>query len=425
MTGLELLIEGIEAGRHKDIDWIISIYTLTKEPFSDETHDFKPYDIAVDRDTSKRVFYDPIKEGKFTEIKGAGQVSPLIDYKKTYDVPKGALPNIKEDIRTTGGTFLTNLICGVMPFGDLIPYSNKKHKPSDFNVPAQTLYAQDTITVDQLMYYFECVSYLQSLWVISTPTGSKKTMTVSPNVVALKEKLLKEHAGELDNSVVVTNIEAELINADKEDFKGDVAEDFFLKEKSRATSRKKAHIIYGQDDGLGGSKPVLITRALSDGLSVEDIPAGADSTRAASYSRGFLTAQGGEIVNLLYRIFMNSRIVEDDCGTKDGLLELVDKDNMKRFIDRFYIENGKTILIDRENIKGLVGKTILVRSPGRCKSKAPNFCAHCTSKFFLTARDSVHIETSLPGSIIMNDRMKAMHGRLFKVARFIPSKHFS
>ena len=106
---------------------------------------------------------------------------------------------------------------------------------------------------------------------------------------------------------------------DKASIKGTVSEDFFMTEKSYANTRKKMHIIYGLDDGLGGGKPAFIPTALSQGLSAENIPAAADSTRAASYSRGFLTAQGGELVNYLYRIFMNSKIAEDDCGTKKGV----------------------------------------------------------------------------------------------------------
>ena len=76
-------------------------------------------------------------------------------------------------------------------------------------------------------------------------------------------------------------------------------------------------------------------------------------------------------------------------------------------------------------MKSLVNQTILIRSPGRCKEKAPNFCAMCTDRFFFQSRETVHIETSLPGSIIMNDRMKAMHGRAYKIALFEPTIHLT
>jgi len=162
-------------------------------------------------------------------------------------------------------------------------------------------------------------------------------------------------------------------------------------------------------------------------MDVEYIPANADTTRAASYSRGFLTAQGGELVNYLYRIFMNSKIAEDDCGTKTGVSILLTEDNMKRYYGRYAIDPnaGKTIDITPEFTKTWLNKTINVRTPARCKTKPPNFCGHCTDTFFFKSRETVHIETSLPGSIIMNDTMKAMHGRSFKIAMFDPQIHYT
>ena len=86
---------------------------------------------------------------------------------------------------------------------------------------------------------------------------------------------------------------------------------------------------------------------------------------------------------------------------------------------------GKTHQITKEWVKTLVNKQVNIRTPGRCKEKAPNFCAMCTDRFFFQSRETVHIETSLPGSIIMNDRMKAMHGRAYKIAFFEPTIHLT
>ena len=426
MERFKFFLEGVEANRHLDIDWILGVVTLSEYPFSDEMIDWQPYDIAKDRTTGRRVFFDPVNDNTFTTIEGIGDLDPIIDYKAMYKLQAGQLPNLKESITTTGGTLILNLYCLILPFKDKIPYVNKKMKPSDLNDPVAHLLASDQITIDEYLYYCECVGFLGNFWGVSVPTGSKRTMTVSPAVIAMKDKLLKDHASELDNNVVMTNIENQLIALDKEEFKDDVARDFFINDKSRATSRKKAKIIVGLDDGLGGGKPSLITRSFQDGMKVEDIPSAADSTRAASYSRGFLTAQGGELVNYLYRVFMNTKITVDDCGTKYAIPTKITKDNMKRYIDRFQMDkSGKSSLLEENTVKGLINQTILIRSPGRCKEKAPNFCAMCTDRFFFQSRETVHIETSLPGSIIMNDRMKAMHGRAYKIAFFEPTIHLT
>lgn len=422
MKRFDLLLEGIEHQRHLEVDWILSMTTLSKYPFNDELRTWKPYDIAIDRDTGKRVFFDPVDESAtWTRIEHVGELAPIIHYKEKFTVKPGDLPNIKESFETLGGNFLLNLYLLALPFGDKVPYVNKKMTAGDFNDPVAAALASDAISIEEFLRFCEMADFINNFWGVSTPTGSEKTMLVSPNVMALKDKLLKEHAGELDNAVVVTGIEKQLIAQDAEDFKGDVAEDFFVSSKSRAVSRKKARIMYGLDDGLGG-KPSMNTKALAEGLTTDNLAIAADSTRAASYSRGFLTAQGGELVNYLYRVFMNTKITRDDCGTKEGVAVQITTVNMKRYLGRYMFDGaGKTALIGLDNIKTLVGKNIIVRTPGRCKEKAPNFCAHCTDEFFFKSRETVHIETSLPGSVIMNDRMKAMHGREFKISMFEPT----
>lgn len=425
MNRFNVLLEGIAIGRHMDVNWILSILTISRFPSSDELRDWKPYDIAVNPVTKKRVIFDPINDkDKWTEIEDVTELSPIVGYKDAFKISPGALPNVKEPILTLGGTFIVNLYLLAVPFGDKFPYVNKKISPSDISGPIEKALANDIITIDEFLYYTELCAFVENLWGVSTPTGSAKTMTVSPAVIALRDKLLKEHANELDNPVVITQIEEQLTDADKEDFKGDVAEDFFVSAKSRKVSRKKAKIIYGLDDGLGG-KPTLNTKSLADGLSTDTLPLSADSTRAASYSRGFLTAQGGELVNYLYRVFMNSKITKDDCGTKTGIPIMITSDNMKRYVGRYMIANGATTLITDATIKTLLNKQVAIRSPGRCLEKAPNFCGHCTDEFFFKFRETVHIETSLPGSVIMNDRMKAMHGRVSKLEIFVPSIHLT
>ena len=426
MNRFNVLLEGIEKGRHMDVDWILSILTVSKHPFSDELRDWQVYDVAVDRNSGKRVCYDPINEtGGWTIIQGVKELSPIIGYKEIFKVKAGDLANITEEMEVTAGNFIANLYLSVVPFAGKFPFVNQKCSPKHFNGPVETALAEDHITIDEFLYYCDCAGFIENLWGVCTPTGSPKTMLVSPSVVALKDKLLKDHASELSNSVVMTDIESQLIAEDAKDFVGDVAEDFFVSAKSRAVSRKKARIMYGMDDGLGG-KPSIDTHALSEGLNIDSLPIAADSTRAASYSRGFLTAQGGELVNYLYRVFMNSKITKDDCGTKEGIPILITSDNMKRYVGRYMLDNaGKTHQITKEWVKTLVNKQVNIRTPGRCKEKAPNFCGCCTDEFFFKFRETVHIETSLPGSVIMNDRMKAMHGRVFKISQFIPSIHLT
>lgn len=426
MDRFNFFLGGVKANRYKETRWLLCVFTVATHPFSDEIRDWIGFDIAIDRDTGQHMFWNS-ETNAFEKIDGVKPLESIIDYKTTYTLNPGDLPNIHEVTMSTGGTILGNLICLIAAFGDKAPYLNKKLKPSDINSVVEQFIKEKRITAAEFYYWCECVNMLNGLWAVSTPTGSAKTMSIDKSVEIRRDELLKKHAAELDNTVVIAEIEKELVAMDKNSFKGDVAEDFFVSDKSFENSRKKAHVMYGLDDGLGGGKPAIITKPLSDGMDVKNIPANADTTRAASYSRGHLTAQGGELVNYLYRIFMNSKISEDDCGVKTGVNVLLTQDNMKRYYGRYTVDpvSGKTNEITPELAKSLINKTITVRTPARCKTKPPNFCGHCTDTFFFTSREMVHIETSLPGSIIMNNAMKAMHGRSFKIAEFNPKIHLT
>ena len=119
----------MEYNRHHETDWLLSLYTISDNPFSDEMKDWKPYDIAVDRKTGKRVFFDPVNENTFTIIEGLNQLTPIIEYKSFYNLMAGQLPNVKENLTATGGTILLNIILLCIPFKDKIPFITIKGIP--------------------------------------------------------------------------------------------------------------------------------------------------------------------------------------------------------------------------------------------------------------------------------------------------------
>ena len=84
MDRIKFFLAGIKADRHLDISWIINVYNLCQYPYSDELLDFKPYDIAQDRDNGHRVYFDP-EEKSFKPIMGIKPLEPIIGYKEKYN----------------------------------------------------------------------------------------------------------------------------------------------------------------------------------------------------------------------------------------------------------------------------------------------------------------------------------------------------
>ena len=88
MDRIKFFLAGIKADRHLDISWIINVYNLCQYPYSDELLDFKPYDIAQDRDNGHRVYFDP-EEKSFKPIMGIKPLEPIIGYKEKYNLVAG------------------------------------------------------------------------------------------------------------------------------------------------------------------------------------------------------------------------------------------------------------------------------------------------------------------------------------------------
>lgn len=420
-------IEGIKAGRYKESAWLISALTVAQLPYDDETADYKPFDLVLKRRDNSYLFFNP-STNELEALEGTAPMQPPLDYKETILIKPGDLVNIKEPTKTTPGNMVINIYLLIYPFGAKVSYLNGKLKPSAIlgqiegrikPNPKNPNDRNDTdIYIDELLVFMDQASALEAFWGVCVPTGSAKSMTVDPMVIAERDRLLKEYADRLDDPVVITQIENQLTALDRRSFQGDVSEDFFIKDKSFDVVRKRSYVLGGLDAGLS-DKPQFIKQPLKDGFNPELIPVSADATRAASFSRGALTAQGGELVNYLYRVFQNTKIVMDDCGTTQGLLYKVTEKNSKRLINRFHIgANKKPVLITAELAASLIGKSIVLRSPGYCLAPHANFCANCLDAFFAQAPHTLHTEASKPGSVIMTDRMKAMHGQASKVAYF-------
>ena len=197
---------------------------------------------------------------------------------------------------------------------------------------------------------------------------------------------------------------------DVEYLKGDPAMDFYIKGSTISIKRSKMMIMYGLEGGLS-TTPTLVPRSLNEGWDLEHMPAIADSVRAASYNRGNQTALGGESVKYFYRIFQNTRIEMEDCGSTLGWTWNVSQKNKHKFVGQYMNSPNGIVRISEENVDSLVGKIINVRTPMLCKVGGASFCARCVGDSLAMTPNGLHIAASGVGSTFMLDFMKAMHGK--------------
>jgi len=353
----------------------------------------------------------------------------LFDAQDELTLMPGDLPNIKSKVETTYGVALLNAIALCYAFEDKIEYINDDpiqgstldglviSRLSDYPPKGQEK-DPTKIYVDELLKYLEGCSALGGFGCLFSPTASPKTMTINPAIIKRRDELFTKHKDELNNPVILAAIDKELTDMLRAELMQDSSAAFFIDAKAIDVSMKKTMISYGLELGFDSENPSFIPKSLAEGFDVKNMAAIADSSRAGSYSRGTMTALAGQSVKDLYRVFQNTKIVEEDCQSKLGLSFYVTKSIAKQFVGRYLLTGNTIQVIDDAMTKELIGKTITIRSPYRCLSKPPYFCARCLGDRSALSPTGIPTEISDIGSAFMYAEMKAMHGKSLSTTKF-------
>lgn len=433
----QYFIECLQANKFRELKWINSILAITNLRTMEDVSvdDVDPYELL--KGVNEHYwFFDPVSR-EFVDIEDAQGDVPLFYRKDLITIPAGTINILPSQgsIDTTIGNALANAIIFFYPFGKRIPYFNGgkggqigKMDPGAISKMVTALLLDDKeaagkdpesyISVKQLQTWMQAVGWLAGLASIVTAGTTEKSIRVAPEVLKRRDELYEEFKDQLGNPAIQSRIEVELVNMDKESLKNDPSYDYYYKhDKHWATSRKKQLITTGLVSSISGD-PVFIAKPLTEGIDAEDIPTYSDSIRHASYSRGHLTALGGELVKYIFRVTQNIKIVEPDCGTKFGISDNILSGSESMYIGRYVIDGNQLIEITNDNVKTFLGKNLFLRSPAYCKTGHGNFCEICMGKDLSRTPKAIHTAAAEPGSVMMNASMKAMHGKASKTVRF-------
>lgn len=434
----EYFLKALKAEAFKHKRWVISVFSVFRIGAEEHKEKQFPYKIRTGV-RSKEGYWailDPNNTEGFTIIGGSSGDEPLFTFKEQLKLKAGDLPNLKKDVTTTYGNALFNAMVLCWPFGDKVDYVEGRVNSGALeneiatrlvDIPADGKRDPKAIYVDELLKYMEAMSATAGFAALCAPAASPRTMVSNPEVTKRRDELLKQYADQLNDPAIVAMIEKELVEMDRKAFADDPSRDFYIKNKTFATSRKTCFIMHGMESGFGESvmKPETITTSLEEGIKPKDFPALVSGLRNMSFSRGAETALGGESVKYFYRVFQNTKIAEPDCGVTEGLSWNVTDANYKTFINLYQIIGNKPVLITAEIAKASIGKKIYIRSPMLCKSEAPSFCAICVGKALAETPTGLHIACSDVGSAFMSASLAAAHAKSLQTERFLFKSHIA
>lgn len=403
-------------------EWVRSVFCVfDKRPLlSDVEYD---YQIIYDPDDLDALFYaEPTASGWVAKkIEGSHRNQALYAAKEPCDIKSGDLPLTHGDINTTYGIILGNMYLLYYPFGKKFSFVNDVI-PSSFDDQLSEVLTDDVdniedelpdrIYVREYLRYGEACGGLAGFDRIFASSGSAKALTVDPEVLALRDRLIAENKDQLHDRTVQAKIEEAVVAADKKSFENDPARDYLITSKSFNPTRKKQLIMIGGSSGFGNAgDSSFIASSLRDKWKIPDIPVHANEARAGSFFRGKETQYGGYDVKISYRMAMNSRVTTEFCGTKRGKPITLNESNSKQMIGLYAVTPNGPQLITKDNVGKLLNKTFMYYSPQYCKVDGSSFCATCIGKTYSRLPSGLPSVVANIGDVYMYDKMKRMHGK--------------
>ena len=437
MDRIEYLLRAMDAGHYREKKWVFNVFTIRQwEPAPEKGEHLQLY--------VKDGYYCTVDEeghkDEFLFITEGGKPIPtsktLFDISEELKLKAFSVPTLKQDIVTTPGILLINYYCIIHAFGKKVDYINDATdadnlvKPVVDRIVDNIPQAHRTAT-DRDIYTDEAVKFLSALVTFSSfaplnaPSATPYTMTVDPEILKLRDKLIEENKDRLTDPVVATQIQDQLVAKDKAYLDKDPNKGFYIAAKT-LDARKKVNIINGLNYNMAG-KPHFVPNSLSEGMRAEDMPTLFDGLRNGSFNRGAMTALGGEGVKFLLRVFNASRVVGDDCKVKYGIEIDSDEKTLKNFMSRYVIWDGKVYPVNEKTIPALKGKSLMLRSPYSCQQdpEGRDFCLTCLGELFKGNESAIAVATSFVSSQLLYIFMKMKHGTQAKLAKWAPLETLS
>lgn len=406
-------------------DWVFSLLTVVADNGRDKYPTPIPFQIASEEDT----YYVYVNE---TWIPISD--SPKASEQPLWKVGEEITINTQDEIvqpyttfpfTTKVGNIVLNYYCLVYAFNNRYPFVTGK---MDIGAIEKTIGKSLVDDIpgkprDPSKYYPDEVKKFQSavqstagFSSINNPGATEYTMQPPPGLKEFKQQLLDKYKDHLDDPSYIAMIDKALVEFDKAWIAQDPEKGFYQSDKAFEVSRKRLFTMYGlESPEISNGKKELITTSLSDGWDVDKMPIMIDSLRDGSYNRGAMTALGGEAVKFIFRIFAATRITEQDCGTKIGKpMILTDKVASKYIGNTIILPNGKQVKLDNSNMNEYLGKSVMMRSPGFCRTHGSSFCLTCLGDALKESANSLAALASDVGSDMLYVFMKKMHGTALK-----------
>lgn len=429
MQKLNYLKLAIAANAYRDRSWIFSLVSQVQE--GPEDYLKKPFHYRLIQTLSGFYFVDPQHNNQLTLIEDVKAGEPLFTFTDSINIDASWCVNLKENITSTLGRLLVNMLVLVDVFHDKIPYINGPISVADIeSIIAKKL--KDTpsvdaprdnnsIYVDEYTKFIDRLQFLAILAPLCVWSATKTNVVAPVGITAYREQLANEYGDKLKDPAYLAEFEDKLRKYDSDYLADDPSNGKFLSGDMKNIRRKKLFLTSGAEMGFKiTSKVKPVVPSLSDGwgYNQEEFVSSMNGLRAGSYARGTETIKGGVTAKALLRSLGSFKIVDKDCGSTTGLKRTFTKETISKTVGRYVLKGNESIVITDDTANSYIDKEISLRSPLYCRSEGETFCRCCVGDKIALNPEGLSLAVTDVSNVILYSFMKLMHGKRLSTAHY-------
>lgn len=416
MNKVEYLLYAYKKQIYLDNIWYLEMFSIHT--------DNKEYEYIVIKDNIK---YFKVDEHLLETT--VARDKPMLEITDTIKLKKFDIPCLKEDIYTSIGIFIANLLTVVYPFNNKIDYINNIFTPKVLEAKIPNLLKNGIITVDERDMFINAVSFSLNTNKQFSYSFTKVSATPAPGMGKFKKELRAKYDKEYGPEWIEDEIKAlqfvnELKKYDNKYISKDPSYGKILSGKIVNNSRPRMYMSFGVESGFDntGKDSTFVIESLSEGYPKDKrkLRAIMNSARKGSYDRGAETQQGGSLVKEMQRASNTLTIKDGDCESKKGLPIDITEKNYKNYKNVYLIEKG--ISTFKEDLKDYIGQSVEIRSTQYCKY-VDSFCTVCGGKDLEEYRNGISLLIIASGGVVLNISMSKLHKAAKQLVNFDITKY--
>ncbi len=416
MNKVEYLLYAYKKQIYLDNIWYLEMFSIHT--------DNKEYEYIVIKDNIK---YFKVDEHLLETT--VARDKPMLEITDTIKLKKFDIPCLKEDIYTSIGIFIANLLTVVYPFNNKIDYINNIFTPKVLEAKIPNLLKNGIITVDERDMFINAVSFSLNTNKQFSYSFTKVSATPAPGMGNFKKELRAKYDKDYGPEWIEDEIKAlqfvnELKKYDNKYISKDPSYGKILSGKIVNNSRPRMYMSFGVESGFDntGKDSTFVIESLSEGYPKDKrkLRAIMNSARKGSYDRGAETQQGGSLVKEMQRASNTLTIKDGDCESKKGLPIDITEKNYKNYKNVYLIEKG--ISTFKEDLKDYIGQTVEIRSTQYCKY-VDSFCTVCGGKDLEEYRNGISLLIIASGGVVLNISMSKLHKAAKQLVNFDITKY--